>query len=65
MTNWSFHFMYLTFSDYMTSKRLAKDAVFYYEVSSKYKGGGRVYWEDRCYWIGGWWVKKVLHWFIN
>ena len=30
--------MYLTFSDYMTSKRLAKDAVLYYEVSSKYKG---------------------------
>ena len=65
MTNWSFHFMYLTFSDYMTSKRLAKDAVLYYEVSSTYKGGGRVYWEDRCCWIGGWWVKKVLHWFIN
>ena len=52
--------MYLTFSDYMTSKRLAKDAVLYYEVSSKYKGGGRVYWEDRCCWIGGWWVKKGL-----
>ena len=30
--------MYLTFSDYMTSKRLAKYAVLYYEVSSKYKG---------------------------
>ena len=29
----------MTFSDYMTStKRLAKDAVLYYEVSSKYKG---------------------------
>ena len=31
-------YVYLTFSDYMTSKRLAKDAVLYYEVSSKYKG---------------------------
>ena len=28
----------MTFSDYMTSKRLAKDVVLYYEVSSKYKG---------------------------
>ena len=29
----------MTFSDYMTStKRLAKNAVLYYEVSSKYKG---------------------------
>ena len=31
--------MHLTFSDYMTStKRLVKNAVLYYEVSSKYKG---------------------------
>ena len=28
----------MTFSDYMTLKRLAKNAVLYYEVSSKYKG---------------------------